>query len=123
MSLKSSRRGFFGLAALGLAGALGRLFGGNGGERLPSADLRRTNRGRITAITDPLNHTTVYSYDARGRVVSETNPLNGTMVYTYSYDAKGRRVDGPVCSHWYEFDTTRFKKLEGRELDVSTYSI
>ncbi len=46
--------------------------------------------GLVTAVTDPLNHTTQYGYDAAGRLANVTEPGGG--VTSYAYDAAGNLV-------------------------------
>lgn len=46
--------------------------------------------GRRTASTDPLGHTTAFTYDPSGRLTSITDPLGRTS--THTYDPTGRRM-------------------------------
>ena len=57
----------------------------------PVYQYARDSMGRVTTVTDPLNHDTVYAYDNMDRITSVTlpkpssgSPLN--FVTTYSYD-------------------------------------
>ena len=43
------------------------------------------DRGNLLSETDPLGHTTIYTYDGRHNVTSKTDPLGGG--YSYSYDS------------------------------------
>lgn len=97
MALNTSRRGFFGLAVAGLAGALTRVFGANADVGQPNAGRRRTTERRLTAITDPLART-----------------------QTYVYDAEGLRVSGPVYSYVRDFDDSRYTKFEYREWEADS---
>ncbi|QIJ62110.1 putative T7SS-secreted protein [Streptomyces sp. JB150] len=45
---------------------------------------------RVLATTDPLGHTTRFSYDARGTMLTRTDPLGHTT--TFGYDEDGRLV-------------------------------
>jgi RHS repeat-associated protein len=39
---------------------------------------------QITSITDPLNHTTTFAYDALGRLTAITDPLSHRITFTYN---------------------------------------
>jgi RHS repeat-associated protein len=40
--------------------------------------------GKITSVTDPLNHTTTFSYDTHGNLVSALDPLGNRTSWTYN---------------------------------------
>jgi len=46
--------------------------------------------GKPLVVTDALNHTTTYAYDANQNLVSQTDPSGNTTIYTY--DANGNRT-------------------------------
>jgi len=60
---------------------------------------------KISTLTDALNHTTAYNYDAAGRLTQETDP-QGRRTY-YDYDANGRmtsktKPDGRTIYYTYD---------------------
>ncbi|PKN88619.1 MAG: hypothetical protein CVU51_03790 [Deltaproteobacteria bacterium HGW-Deltaproteobacteria-1] len=60
---------------------------------------------KISSLTDALNHTTAYTYDAAGRLTQETDP-QGRHTY-YAYDANGRmtsktKPDGRTIYYTYD---------------------
>ena len=80
--------------------------------------------GNLTSVTNPLGHTTSFTYDALRRKTSQTNP-DGTQV-TYTYDAVGNLLtesfpNGNVIS--YEYDShNRVIKISDTIGTVSTIS-
>jgi RHS repeat-associated protein len=71
---------------------------------------------QIVSITDPLNHTTSYTYDASGNRVSVTDPLNHQV--TATYDAAGR----PISVTDAVGNTTQFG-YDGGDLVTTTNSL
>ena len=60
---------------------------------------------KLTALTDALNHTTAYTYDAAGRLIKETDPQERIM--SYEYDAGGKMIartkpDGRTINYYYD---------------------
>ncbi len=55
----------------------------------------RDGAGRITRITDPLNQTIAYAYDANGNLISHTDRDNDATTFFYSADNYLERVVDP----------------------------
>ena len=65
-----------------------------------------TGVDKLTSITDPRGHTTIFQYDLAGRLVRETNPLGYFKAYTH--DAAGNpitRTDENYNTTQYTYDT------------------
>lgn len=68
------------------------------------------NNGNQTAVTDNLNHTTNYTYDALNRLTSVIQPVNATTNITTSYgydtrDLQTRMTDGNGHDWWTTYNT------------------
>src|SRR5438874_13089036 len=53
--------------------------------------------GNVITQTDPLTHTTRYSYDPLNRLSSVTDPLTRTTAYTYDLAGNLTAVADPLC--------------------------
>jgi YD repeat-containing protein len=40
--------------------------------------------GQLSSVTDPLSHTSSFSYDGLGNLVTVTDPLNHQATFTYN---------------------------------------
>lgn len=57
--------------------------------------IERDPQGRPLKVTDPLGHTTEYSYDANGNLASTTDAKAHTTKYTYDADDERTKVEKP----------------------------
>jgi RHS repeat-associated protein len=83
--------------------------------------------GNVNTITDSLNNTTTYGYDAVDRLITDTNQLNKTR--TFSYDNVGNRtqtVDRNGRTIAYNYDTlnrqTSERWLDNNSATIKTFS-
>jgi RHS repeat-associated protein len=89
---------------------------------------------QLATITDPLLHTTTFSYDATGNLVGVTDPLNHTTTMTYNGAGQIKSVTDAL-QHTFSYDyeggnlvkvtdqtgaeTTRFLDAAGRVLSTT----
>ncbi len=52
--------------------------------------------GDVASVTDPLTHTTTFTYGDRGEMLSVTDPLNKTTSFTYNAAAQMTSVTDPL---------------------------
>jgi len=57
--------------------------------------IERDAQGRLLKITDPLGHTTKYTYDGDGNVETVTDGNSHTTKYTYNADNEPTKVEAP----------------------------
>jgi RHS repeat-associated protein len=70
--------------------AKGNLLSGTAPDGAKTTYARDPITGAVVSSTNPLTHTTSYSYDSAGDLIKMTSPLN--EITTYGYDAAGRRT-------------------------------
>src|SRR5262249_44180765 len=78
--------------------------------------------GRVTSVTDGLNHTTRYGYDQLGDKVSVTAPDNSVTATAYDTDGEPLSVTGPtgaVTASTYDY---LGRRLTSTEVDRDTSS-
>ncbi len=66
---------------------------------------RKNARGLVASVTNALNKTATYAYDAVGDLVTATDSAGN--VTTYSYDVRGSKIasSDPDMGHWtYQYD-------------------
>ena len=60
---------------------------------------------QLSTVTDPLNHTTTYGYDAKGNLVSVTNALNQTTVIGRNSAGQPTSITDPLTNtRQYAYD-------------------
>lgn len=80
--------------------------------------IERDARGRPLAITDPLGHKTVYTYDADGNRVTETDANNRKTTITYDADnepVKTEEPNGTILETGYDAAGAITSQIDGNK--------
>ena len=82
-------------------------------------------RGELSTITDPLGHTTTFSYDAAGSVAQVSDPMGNTTRYVYDASERATTVTDPLghtTSYGYDAEGRMIASVDaGGNTTTNTY--
>lgn len=80
---------------------------------------------RLTAITDPLGHQTLFGYNGIGQLTSLTDPNNNVTTWIYDVEARlitKKYADNSTITYAYENTTSRLKSALDALVQTKQYS-